>query len=56
MLEALTDWREVKGYLVDNLVKSHLYNFDYKEASRTIGAYYSQFNELKLPAYYRQRE
>ena len=49
-VEALTDWREVKGYLVDNLVKSHLYNFDYKEASRTVGAYYSQFNELRLPA------
>ena len=49
-VEALTDWRDVKGYLVDNLVKSHLYNFDYKEASRTVGAYYSQFNELKLPA------
>ena len=32
--------------MVDNLVKSHLYNFDYKEASRTVRAYYSQFNEL----------
>ena len=40
----------MKGYLVDNLVKSHLYNFDYKEASRTVGAYYAQFNELRLPA------
>ena len=40
----------MKGYLVDNLVKSHLYNFDYKEASRTVGAYYSQFSELRLPA------
>ena len=39
----------MKHYLADNLVKSHLYNFDYKEASRTIGAYYSQFNELRLP-------
>ena len=46
----LGDWRMVKGYLVDNIVKSHLYNFDYKEASRTMGAYYSQFNELRLPA------
>ena len=26
-----------------------LYNFDYKEASRTIGAYYSMYNELRLP-------
>ena len=49
-VEAFTEWREVKGYLVDNLVKSHLYNFDYKEASRTVGAYYSQFSELRLPA------
>ena len=48
-VQALKDWRDVKHYLVDNLVKSHLYNFDYKEASRTIGAYYSQFNELRLP-------
>ena len=39
----------MKGYLVDNLVKSHLYNFDYKEASRTVGAHYSTFNELRLP-------
>ena len=46
----LADWREVKGYLVDNLVKSHLYNFDYKQASRTMGAYYAQFSELRLPA------
>ena len=47
--EALTDWRDVKDYLVDNLVKSHLYNFDYVEPSRTIGAYYSQLSGLKLP-------
>ena len=43
------DWRDVKDYLVDNLVKSHLYNFDYKEASCTLGVYYSAFNELRLP-------
>ena len=48
-VEALTDWTDVKSYLVDNLVKSHLYNFDYKEASQTVGTYYSQFNELRLP-------
>ena len=48
-VQALKDWRDVKDYLVDNLVKSHLYNFDYKEASRTVGAYYSMFNELRLP-------
>ena len=35
-VQALKDWRDVKDYLVDNLVKSHLYNFDYKEASRTV--------------------
>ena len=48
-VQALDDWRDVKDYLVDNLVKSHLYNFDYKEASRRVGAYYSTFNELRLP-------
>ena len=48
-MKELKDWRDVKHYLVDNLVKSHLYGFDYKEASRTVGHYYSQFNELRLP-------
>ena len=48
-VQALDDWRDVKDYWVDNLVKSHLYNFDYKEAARTVGAYYSTFNELRLP-------
>ena len=48
-VQALDDWMDVKDYLVDNLVKSHFYNFDYKEASRTVGAYYSTFNELRLP-------
>ena len=48
-VQALKDWRDVKDYLVDNLVKSRLYNFDYKEASRTAGVYYSTFNELRLP-------
>ena len=43
------NWRDVKDYLVDNLVRSNLYNFDYKEAYRTVGVYYSTFNELRLP-------
>ena len=49
-VEPLGDWRMVKGYLVNNLVQSHLYNFDYKEPSKTLGAYYAQFSELRLPA------
>ena len=40
----------VKNYLVNNLVQSHLYNYDYKEPSKTLGAYYAQFSELRLPA------
>ena len=48
-VQPLDDWRDVKDYLVDNLVKSHLYNFDYKEASCTVGAYHGTFNELRLP-------
>ena len=47
--QILGDWHDVKDYLVDNLVKSHMYYYDYKEASRTVGAYYSTFNELRLP-------
>ena len=46
--EILGDWHDVKGYLVDNLVKSHSY-YDYKEASKTVGAYYRTFSELLLP-------
>ena len=46
--EILGGWHDVKDYLVDNLVKSHVY-YEYKEASKTMGAYYSQFNELLLP-------
>ena len=44
----LGDWHDVKDYLVDNLVKSHIhmYYYDYKEASRTVGTYYSTFNKL----------
>ena len=49
-VEPLGDWRMVKGYLVNNLVQSHLYNYDYKEPSRTLGLYYAQFSELRLPA------
>ena len=48
-VQILGDWRDVKDYLVDNLVKSHKYYYDYKEASRTVGTYYSTFNELRLP-------
>ena len=43
------DWHDVKDYLIDNLVESHMYYYDYKEASRTVGTYYSTFNELRLP-------
>ena len=47
--QILGDWHDVKDYLIDNLVKSHVSYYDYKEASRTVGAYYSTFSELRLP-------
>ena len=47
-VQILGDWHDVKDYLIDNLLKSHLYYYDYKEASRTVGTYYSTFNELRL--------
>ena len=49
-VEPLGHWKMVKGYLVNNLVQSHIYNYDYKEPSRTLGLYYAQFAELRLPA------
>ena len=47
-VQILGDWHDVKDYLIDNLVKSHTH-YDYKEASRAMGAYYSTFSELRLP-------
>ena len=49
-VEPLGHWKMVKGYLVNNLVQSHIYNYDYKEPSRTLCLYYAQFAELRLPA------
>ena len=46
----LGGWKEVKHYLINNLVHSHVYGFNYHEPSRTMGAYYAQFSELLLPA------
>ena len=46
----LGGWKEVKYYLINNLVHSHIYGFNYHEPSRTMGAYYAQFSELLLPA------
>ena len=49
-IEPLGGWKEVKHYLINNLVHSHVYGFNYHEPSRTMGAYYAQFSELLLPA------
>ena len=46
--DILGDWRDVKDYLIDNLVKAHMY-YEYKSPSKTVDAYYSTFNELLLP-------
>ena len=49
-IEPLGGWKQVKHYLINNLVHSHIYGFNYHELSRTMGAYYAQFSELLLPA------
>ena len=35
-VEPLGHWKMVKGYLVNNLVQIHIYNYDYKDPSRTL--------------------
>ena len=48
-IEPLGDWKQVRNYLINNLVHAHIYGFNYQEPSRTLGAYYAQFAELQLP-------
>ena len=48
-IEPLGDWKQVRNYLINNLVHAHIYGFNYQEPSRTLGAYYAQFSELRLP-------
>ena len=48
-IQPLGGWREVRGYLINNLVHAHVYGFNYQEPSRTLGMYYAQFSELLLP-------
>ena len=48
-IEPLGGWKQVRNYLINNLVHSHVYGFNYQEPSRTLGAYYAQFSELQLP-------
>ena len=48
-IEPLGEWKQVRNYLINNLVHSHVYGFNYQEPSRTLGAYYAQFAELQLP-------
>ena len=48
-IEPLGDWKQVRNYLINNLVHAHVYGFNYHEPSRTLGAYYAQFAELQLP-------
>ena len=48
-IEPLGGWKQVRNYLINNLVHSHVYGFSYQKPSRTLGAYYAQFSELQLP-------
>ena len=48
-IEPQGGWKQVRNYLINNLVHSHVYGFNYQEPSRTLGAYYAQFSELLLP-------
>ena len=49
-IEPLGGWKQVRNYLINNLVHAHVYGFNYHEPSRTMGAYYAQLSELLLPA------
>ena len=49
-VQPLGEWRSVRNYLIDNLVRAHIYGFNYSEPSRTLGLYYAQFAELQLPS------
>ena len=48
-IQPLGGWREVRNYLINNLVNAHVFGFNYHEPSRTMGMYYAQFSELRLP-------
>ena len=52
----LGDWHDVKDYLIDNLVKSHMYYYDYKEASKHSGCLLQYLQRVATTSCYNRRE
>ena len=55
-IEPLGGWKQVKHYLINNLVQSHIYGFNYHEPSRTMGAVLRPVLGTPTTSSYRQRQ